>query len=252
MTDPLPIVLLHSARTSTWAFRRSIPLLEPWPCLALDLPGHGRHADLPWEGFEAAAHRVLGWIRGSVPKGRVHLVGHSAGAATGLYLLAMAPELVERAVLSGLSLHAHPLRSLLGPVQAALMPLLSSGLLTRATARALGAEVEEVREVTSRVRPETVGSMGREMLAGVRPEGLDQVRAQVLVLAGEKESGLARRTASDLPGLLPHATGALVERQDHPWCTREHELLARVVRAWVGEGELAEGLRPVPTPPRRG
>jgi pyruvate dehydrogenase E2 component (dihydrolipoamide acetyltransferase) len=77
-----PLVLIHGfgGDHASWAFNQAA-LAQQRPVYAIDLPGHGGSTKQVGDGSLAAlARRVAAWME-TMGRGRVHVVGHSMGAA---------------------------------------------------------------------------------------------------------------------------------------------------------------------------
>lgn len=97
-----PLLLLHQTPRSIDEFREVIPLLAASRrVIAIDTPGYGcsdRVAGQPTVGDYA--HAML-QVLGALHVDRVVAIGHHTGAIIAVELAAMAPERIERVVLSG-------------------------------------------------------------------------------------------------------------------------------------------------------
>ncbi len=83
-------------------WQQQLRQLTDFACLAPDLPGHGQSRTVPWRSFEQTADMIAEIIRDKIPSGRSHIVGLSLGSYVGLSLLSRHPDVVERAMLSGI------------------------------------------------------------------------------------------------------------------------------------------------------
>ena len=83
-------------------------------------------------------------VRSRVGTGRVHLVGLSLGAQVGTQLLAIAPELVDRAVLCGTIVDAMPVVRVTAPLLG-LVAWISRSVTIRRNARVGGGSLGQVR-----------------------------------------------------------------------------------------------------------
>ncbi len=85
----IPIVLLHGFGADRSAWRQVTPLLaKEYHTVALDLPGHGTSAEAPAGGIEDLASFVSDQLEAAGIE-RAHVVGHSLGGATALFLSAI-------------------------------------------------------------------------------------------------------------------------------------------------------------------
>lgn len=255
------ICFLHGGGVSGWMWRPQVEALQDrYHCLVPDLPEHGLSAAVQPLSIVDAAHRVAELIRERGHGGRSHVIGISEGAQIGVQLLSSAPEVVDHAIISSALLHPLPGVGLLGPRAIALLfclfaaPFLHADWYVRLNMRYANALPEqyfnEVREDTRRM---TAASFTHILLENQRfrmPAGLDQVRVPTLVVAGQHELALVRRSVRELAATLPAGKGYLVAfskraAEEHSWNLQRPELFNAVARAWFTDQPLPPELLPV-------
>ncbi len=244
------VVLLHGGGASGWTWGPAVERLPEFHCLVPDLPDHG--GSIPAAGpfsMPAAVDAVVDLIRRRSHGGRAHVAGLSLGAQVLVALLARAPEIVDRALVSGALVRPLPgsrwLHGLLDLTVRAYMPFRNYGWLVRANAWGYGipsAYLDAFREDTRRL---TADSFLRIMAANLSfrlPENLSRVSTPTLVLAGAREYGVMRRSARDLAAALPHGRAAIVQGARHNWPLEHPDLFAEVLCAWVRSAPLPNRL----------
>jgi pimeloyl-ACP methyl ester carboxylesterase len=138
--NPVPvsaptIVLLHGGGVSGWSWQPQIEAFPDYHLLVPDLPEHGRRvAEAPFT-FPDAAERVATLIKDRGHSGRAHAIGLSLGAQTAIQLLAVAPGVVDRALLSGAPVSGLPGANLVRTTIAAYMPFRNIPAFVRANMR---------------------------------------------------------------------------------------------------------------------
>src|ERR1700741_4419714 len=93
------IVFLHGGEYSGQSWQPVVERMQQYRCLVPDLPQHGESVQRGPFKIDGASNAVADLVRSRVGTGRVHLVALSLGAQVGAQLLAIAPELIDRAVL---------------------------------------------------------------------------------------------------------------------------------------------------------
>lgn len=240
------VVLLHGGGAAGWTWRPAVERLPEFHCLVPDLPDHaGSISSAGPFTMPTAVDAVIDLIRRRAHAGRAHVAGLSLGAQTLVALLARMPEIVDRALVSGALVHplagARWMHGLLELTVRAYMPFRNFDGLVRANAWGYGipsAYLEAFREDT---RLLTADSFLRIMAANLSfrlPENLSAVPTPTLVLVGEREYGVMRRSARDLAAALPHGHGAIVQGARHNWPLEQPDLFAEVLRAWVRSAPL--------------
>jgi pimeloyl-ACP methyl ester carboxylesterase len=260
--DPdLPaLVLLHGGGAGGWMWRPQVQALSrEFRLLVPDLPDHGQSADLPFT-MGGAAELVADAIRERAPGGRAHVVGLSLGAQVTVELLARAPRVVDRAVVSSALLRPLPLVGALPETVwrlafRATAPLNCSDAWIRLNMRSNGipaAHLADMRATLATLRPDGFARMIAENQRYRLPEGVRAFPRPALVLAGASESAAMRGSARDLADALPDGTARLLRPPHRLSAAAAHnasltmsDLYTRVVRAWLAGDPLPDELRPL-------
>jgi pimeloyl-ACP methyl ester carboxylesterase len=246
------VVYLHGGGASGWTWLPVVERLQEYHALVPDLPEQGRSKAPPSLTIVGAAVEVADLIRRRAHGGRANLVGLSLGAQIGVALLATAPSLVDRALLSGALVR--PVRGLglllplLGPTAQLYWPLRNLGPLVAANRISNGIPAAYAREFAEDTRLLTAGGfvrLMRENLAYRLPEDVRRASVPTLVTVGEREYGVMRESARELVGALPSAEGRLVASQRHNWPLESPDLFAAALRAWLSGAPLPPELRPL-------
>ena len=243
------ILFLHAAGTSGWMWEPVVERLsERFHCLVPDLPGHGRSADLPWRSLDATVDELAALIARHGTGGRAHVAGLSLGGYVALRLLARHPHLIDRVVLSGVNVLPFPRPGLMRLMGYAMLPFMKRDMLLKAQARALRIPEDRMEGYRTAARAMSLRAflrVGQELMGFRAEAGLRHATVPTLVLAGEREHELIRRSIPEIVGALPAAEGYLVPGLGHGWSGEAPELFAQVVEAWVTGRSLPEGLMPV-------
>jgi pimeloyl-ACP methyl ester carboxylesterase len=255
------ICFLHGGGVSGWMWRPQVEALQDqYHCLVPDLPEHGRSASVRPFTIADTARRIAQIIRERGHGGRAQVVGLSEGAQVTVQLLSIAPELVEHAIVSSALLH--PLRAfgLLSPLSLGITywlfvaPFKRSDAYVRLNMRGTSTvPIQYFAEVRADIRGMTAGSfihMTRENQRFRLPAVLEHVQTPTLVITGQHEYRVMRRSARELVIVLPHAQGYFVSVDDrlaheHSWNLWAPELFNAVARAWIEDRPLPAGLLPM-------
>ncbi|CAA9585501.1 MAG: hypothetical protein AVDCRST_MAG19-4531 [uncultured Thermomicrobiales bacterium] len=245
------IVFLHGVGTSGWMWRRQVELLSDYHCLVPDLPGHGESNGTPWVSLAEATRRVADLIRERATDGRAHVVGLSLGAYVVAHLMGTEPRLVDHAVVSGLSVLPFPHPGRMRAMGYVMLPFLKTNVMLRANARGLRipeAEYDDYRRAMAAMSRRSFLRIGDELLGFRLPAGLADAPCPTLVVAGEREHELVRRSIPVVVAALPRAEGRLAPGLGHGWNGEAPELFAATVRAWITDAPLPQDLRAAPAP----
>jgi len=240
------VVFLHGVGTSGWMWWRQVPAFADHCCLNVDLPGHGRSRDVPWVSLTDTAGQVAALVRSRTLTGHAHIVGLSLGGQVALALLDCQPDVVDRAVISGVTAEPWPHRWFVTPQAWLTTTLLRSRRLVDAQARSLGlpSEVQGVfAENVRAMRPRAYRRIFEEVAAYTLPRSLGAVGTPTLVLAGSTESDMIQHAVETIAATMPEATGRIVLGVGHGWNVEAPDLFNATVRAWVEGAPLPPGLK---------
>lgn len=239
------LVFLHGIAASGWMWWQQVPAFPDHLRLVVDLPGHGGSRDVPWVSLADTAERVAAVIGDRAAGGRAHVVGLSLGGHVALSLLEDRPDVVDRAVVSGVTAEPWPHRWFIGPLARLTGAQLRNRRLVTARARSLGlppvARAAFVENALA-LRPQTYRRIVEEVAGYAGPA--TPAATPTLVLAGSTESTAIRRAAVTVPAALPAATGRIVPGVGHGWNVEAPDLFSATVRAWIEDAPLPAGLVP--------
>ena len=213
-----------------------------------DLPGLGRSVAAGPFSVARAARAVAELIRERVPDGRVYVVGHSLGGAVAAQLMADAPELVERAVLIGVTAVPAPGLAATIALMTMLGPLMRTELMIGIAARAMRVPADHLTDF----RADQLGLKSDALRAVLRegaefrvPAALAAFDRPALVLVGARELRVNLESAVALATVLPRGEARLAPG-GHAWFGEHPELLVAVLSAWFNGETLPEALGSLP------
>lgn len=240
------IVFLHGIATTGWMWQQQTAELAEYHCLAVDLPGHGRSNQQSWPSLAVVATQVADLIRAQVPAGRAHLVGLSLGAYVVAQLLNDTPEVVDHAILSGVTVLPHPqlrLMKLLGPL---LARLIKRDFMLKMNEKML--KIPEGQHAAYRQQARLTSPRGylqaSNSVAEFRlPPRLAMATSPTLIVAGEHEHPLILKSLPLLVAALPNAEGRIVAGMGHGWNGEAPALFSTMIRNWITDAPLPDALR---------
>lgn len=237
--------------------------LREYHLLVPDLPEHGGSADLKPFTIRGAAEVVAELIRCRANGGRAHVVGLSEGGQIAVELLSLAPELVDRAVVSGVLVRPIPGTAWMmkpGVISATyglfMEALKNSDAWIRLNMKyAVGIPDEYFplfKETFRQTRRDAFVHLMAENFAFRLPTGLSRVASQVLVVVGRKEDTTLYASARDLVAAIPGARGYVAELDSrlpraahHNWSMAAPHLFTRMLRCWFEKQPLPVELKPL-------
>jgi pimeloyl-ACP methyl ester carboxylesterase len=258
------LVFLHGGGGGGWMWQPQMDALKAdYHILVPDLPEHGRSAGIKPFSIADTVTRIAELIRTSAHGGRAHVVGISEGAQIIVALLAVAPELVDHAIISSALV-----RKMLGmgwfgagfwtATYRSIEPLNKYEWWMRLNMRSYGIPdrfLPEIRETYQSLTAEAFAHILVENQRFRLPAGLEKVTSPTLVVGGRKEYKIVHDSIRDVTAAIPGARGCLVHHthkfslgQEHNWNMTAPELFTRTVRAWIEHQPLPEELEPLAPP----
>ncbi|MCC6617387.1 MAG: alpha/beta fold hydrolase [Anaerolineae bacterium] len=242
------IVFLHGIGASGWMWRPQVAALADFDCLNVDLPGHGNSNQVPWLSFADAADHVAALIRADATNGRAHVVGLSLGGHVALALLERHTDLVERAVISGVTAAPMPNRVWLGPQLALMSFLFRQRWFVRMQARALGLSPDMQAAFTDNLFAMSLDAYRRIYTEAVDyrvPPALSAVSTPTLITAGGRETPIILDAVGAIMRLMPNAAGYLAPGHGHGWNVEAPDLFNAMLRTWFTNAPLPGRLQRV-------
>lgn len=230
-------------------WERQFSDLTDFHCLAPDMPGHGGSRAIRWQSFEQSADLIADLIRRKFPGKRAHLVGLSLGSYVGLQLLARHPEVVGRAILSGLNVQPLPHKWLLNAAAYLIAPLIKTGFSARLNANALKIPADQFDGYRQSLQELSLGSFitaSHNATAFTVPAAIARLQTPTLLVAGAREHPMILKSLSQLHRLLPRSQALLAPDAGHGWNGERPALFSAMVRSWCMAGELPPDLIKVP------
>lgn len=243
------VLLLHGGGTRSWSWREQHPALAGHRALIPDLPGHGLSPG-PLQ-FADAALRLADLLEQE--GGAARVVGLSIGSQLALTLLALRPDLVLGALLTGTLAVPVPGGVWLSGTPNRLLtdlywPFRNSPLLVALNRDQLELPARYAADLaadTRKLSRQTSLDIMRENMAFVPDPALAGVPVPVTLLVGSREAEVLRKSASSLLRLLPLARAYTVPGVNHMWPLSHPERYNAVLTAWLAGEQLPGGLVPL-------
>jgi pimeloyl-ACP methyl ester carboxylesterase len=247
--DAPTVVLLHGVGTTSWMWRRLVDdLAGDLHVVSVDLPGHGASARTPWRSMADTCVRVAEVVRQAAQDRSVHLVGLSLGGYVALDLAAERSDMVATATASGVNVLPFPRPRLMRAAGHLMSPFMSTGVMLRANARALGVPAEDFDGYAAAARSMARGTflaVGSELMEYSIPSTANASATRVLALAGAEEQPLILQSLPRIAAVFHNGAARIAPGVGHAWNGQAPELFAATVRAQVAGAPLPEDLSPV-------
>jgi len=246
--NPETIIFLHGGALSGWVWEKQLENFNDYHCLVPDLPEHGKSM-VDTFTIENAADEVLDLIRSRAHKGKAHLVGISLGAQVILEMLSKSPEIIDHVLISGTLVRKLPATDfflkILNYTIKAYMPIKDTDFLIKANIRSYNIPKEyfkNLKETTHSISADSLNRILNENMLFKIPEGIENVNNPILIIAGGKEYGIIKESARDLKNVIPNSQYFIASNMVHIWNLVDPEFFNSVLRAWITDKKLPEGL----------
>ena len=231
-----PVLLLHGGGVAGWMWDSLRRDLEPEHyVLVPDLPGHGASAGQPYRSHGQTVQSLVEILTREVQR-PVRVVGFSMGAQLTVQLASSHPELVAGVLVVSAQAKTMPFTQLTLQALALASPLARRRWFARLQARELFVPPElmeqYIRTSAGISRSTLVGSVG-DNLRFQLPDGWSKFPGQALVMVGERERSLMRRSAETLSAALPGCELEVVEGCGHGIPFQRPEWFGRRVSDWL-------------------
>ena len=236
--DRPTVILLHGGGLGWWAYREVAQALSgDYHVVLPTIEGNGDAADVPFESIQASARAVIRWMD-EAHQGRVHAVGGlSLGAQIAVEVLCQRPDIATHAVLESALILPLGFAGLIRPMVGMSYGLIRYRWFARLQAWQMQlpkAMFEQYYEDTRRMSKQTLLQTLQSNAAYAPGAALAQVQAKAMVIVGEKELRVMRRSAEQLAEQLPTATLWVAQGMRHGELSLRHPAAyAERVLAWL-------------------
>lgn len=257
-TDAPTLIFLHGGGGAGWMWKAQIEALaNDFHCLVPDLPGHGRSDRIGFT-IEDATQQIENLILKRAHQGTAAVIGLSLGAQVLVQLLAVAPQVVNRALISSALLHPVGMGWLSSPsmlrwtYRLGVAPFKGSAWYTRLNMRSAAgvpdAYFTQFNEDYQRMTADSFAQITSQNMRFSLPTSIKQAVMPVLVVVGQREYKVMQQSARELVAALPNARGLIVDvghsmAENHNWNLNAPQLFTRLVRAWMTDQPLPQELK---------
>lgn len=237
-TENEMIVFIHGIGASSWMWWQSISYFkENYQLCLVDLPGHGKNAQIPWTNLATISKMIIDQVIGNR---KVHLVGLSLGGHVALEIAKLYPNQVKSAFISGITVKPMPFKFFL-PLQASLVQrsLKNTDRLAR-LGQSYGLPPQKINDFV-----ENYQLLTRENYEAIYSEimqfSLDQsyapIKLPLLFAAGDQESGNILETLELAPKIIKSAQSIKIPNAQHTWPVQKPNEFNRTLKDWLNKNK---------------
>jgi len=214
------LVLVHGGGLSWWSWQPVIDLLVDDYCVVTPIiDGHGEAGNSTFISIEHCALELINWLDQHC-NGHVTLLGGlSIGAQIVTEVLSLRPEMCEHAIIESALIEKIPgIRMMAGPTYGMMYGLIKNRSFAKLQAKALLLPENMFEDYYQDSMKMSKASLVNMTISNgeyqVKPSLVD-CRAKVVVVVGEKEPGMMRRSATKLHELLTDSDLMVIDKAGH-------------------------------------
>lgn len=241
------ILFLHGAGLAGWMWDKQLKAFKDYHCIIPDLPGHGNSRQIKPFTIKRSAEILIELIKKKSNNRKVHLVGISIGAQIILQILAMDPDIVDHALISGTLVNNQPTESytnLFNYFMKVYNPDKDIDFFIKAYMRMYHIPktlFRKFRESTYIINHNSLTEILKENMFFKMPNGLEDMDVPVLVMIGEKDYEIIKKSAQDILNVLPNSKGEVALNVGHLWNIEKPEFFNDTLKAWIDNSILSNG-----------
>ncbi|MFJ5765651.1 alpha/beta fold hydrolase [Lysinibacillus sp. NPDC093210] len=232
------IVFLHGGGVSGWMWEKQIIYFaQHYHCIVPDLPGHGKNSGDTYFSMKEAAQKIIDLIETISNNRKTTVVGFSLGAQIIVQMVSMRPSLIDTAVIISALVRPMPVfKKWISPTIKLTSPLISNRIFSKIQAKTLYIPKEkygQYYEESCRMSQQTLISVMMENMSFSIPENFKHVKSSMLVLVGDKEKSIMKKSANDLVKSNANCKGMVVADVGHGISLANPALFNEIIDNWL-------------------
>lgn len=218
--DAHTIVFIHGGGMDRSIWEKSIDFFGDYNCIVIDLPEHGRSADIKPFSIEKSVELIADIIRNNSNSGKAHVIGHSLGGVILINLISKYPDLIDHAVVASGNLK-----------QSFLYNIFTNSLICKFISY-LNRKIYKKEYVTA----EMLSRIYNEMIKNAKiPNELQGSKVQTLFIAGENEPSFLKKSNQELIHITHNSKGIIVSDAKHNYPWHEHGIFNKIAYDWLND-----------------
>lgn len=240
------VLFIHGGNVAGWMWREQADALTDYHSIIPDLPGFGQSSGDHWGNLINVADQLAEIVRQHGHGGRAHVVGLSLGGVLGVVLAARHHDVIDSLFVTGAAIQGVDMVTrFTGLAQISLWGWRGYWAGLARVFRLPQDSIAEFVETGLGIDRDAAKRMMREVYDGVPHEvldGLRQVKAPVLAIAGELEPQAVKTSLNEISRRITHATTRLAPRMHHVWSAEDPALFHRILKYWLDHREPSSEL----------
>ncbi len=214
------IILLHGGGLSWWSYNRHIKILkENYYVITPIIDGHGEDFNCTFTSISDCADKLIDYINTKHDGSVFAICGLSIGAQILVDALSKKPDLCEKAVIESALLYPlKKLKSILVPIYNLIFPLVNKKWFSKIQARSLFVPsymFDEYYNDSIKMSKTSLINMTKSNTDFSISKGIEDTSAKALIIVGEKEISIMKKSAKLLHNTIPNSELMIVNKNGH-------------------------------------
>ena len=235
MDKPL-LVFLHGGGVSSWMWDEQVKHFKNYKCLVFDLPGHGKSDEGYNFSIKDTANQVVTIIEEHRAEQEVNVIGFSLGAQILISMLSENNHLIDKAVIISASTKPLPFPKIIAKLATWMLPLARNKVFSRMQAKYMYLNDQyfnEYYEETKSMTKETFFRVMYENMSFYIPKGFETANSKILVLTGDKENSMIKKSQVDILERNEKCCGIIVSGVGHGISLHSPKYFNELVEKWL-------------------
>lgn len=235
-SDKEMTIFIHGIGASSWMWWQQIDAFNDYQICLVDLPGHGKNADIPWVDLKTTTNMIAEEVIGNQ---KAHIIGLSLGGHVALEIAKHYPQKVKSTFVSGITVKPMPFKFFL-PIQSRFIQrsLKKTDYLYRLAKENYDLPENKIKEFIQNYQlltRETYEAIGNEIMRFRLDESYAVIQGPILFAAGGKESSGILKSLKIAPKIIQGAETAEIPHVKHVWPVQMPKEFNRVLKEWVSK-----------------
>ncbi len=234
---PETIVFLHGGGDSGWMWLQQTAYFKNYHCIVPDFAEHGQSIDVKPFTIRNSGLQIADIIRIRAASGRAHVVGFSLGAQVLVDMLSICPDVIDRAVVcSALVRPMKVTQIFIKPMVKLSFPLIKYRWFAKLNAKEIGITddlFEHYYADSLKMSVLSLNTILHENMSFRLAEHYDSDYSNVLVVVGEKELSVMKKSAVDMARALPNSCLLMIPRASHKISYGSPETYNQILFNWI-------------------
>ncbi|WP_238544688.1 alpha/beta fold hydrolase [Geomicrobium sp. JCM 19037] len=231
------LVFLHGGGVSGWMWQEQVEYFRDYECIVPDLLGHGRSSKSHFS-IHDCADELLALIEQYKDERQVTVIGFSLGAQVLVSMLSKHPSLIDRALIISASTRPIKFHRVIATMATWSLPLARNKAFARLQAKQLYISDQYFQDYYKETvaMPKTIfHQVMTENLSFSIPEGFEDTNCKMLVIIGEKEKSMMKKSMTELIDCNDQCKGYVMPGVGHGVPLHSPTIFHQLVEEWMEE-----------------